>query len=493
MHTRKLVIFLVIVFVPSLLIRLYPVTSESFAHDAIISQQAADKGIAANAWDRRDTFQLRRYHPPLLSYIIIVNNAVLGGDEFRARLYSILAGALSCLMVAISIYAVGERDKAAVIGSVLGGWLICLLPVNLYISRSANWDTVYSLLYMCTLLFLSFYLNSPRFRTLVWAGMFAALTFLTCELGLIMLPVFMVVFVFDLRRGKRAQVLRKWGWMILLALVLITALWPAGLFKLNILRTLRYRYYDSSIVERNLPWYRFFTILFDQSPVYTFVAIAGVVTALFLLLQNRRRLGAQHIGEKGFFVPLLPFAVYVLTVLLLSFKQRLVYIHHIADLFPALTVVAMSAFVAASRKMTPFAKATGVALCFSAVILSGGGALDTDPHVVGPQEHPGFIGLRDFLKDHPDARTFYYYDYAMRFYLPYATVVSSPQPWWTKDKLNMVKRGDFDFVICDQTTLNDDFSTANAIARALYPEFEIVHTVYHRRTNEPVAWIFSRR
>ncbi len=492
MHTRKLVIFLVIVFVPSLLIRLYPVTSESFVYDAIVSQQAADRGIAANAWDRRDTYQLRRYHPPLLSYIIIVNNTVLGDDEFRARLYSILAGALSSLLVAISIYTVGGRDRAAAIGGVLGGWLICLLPVHMYISRSANWDAVYSLFYMCTLLILSLYLNSQRFRTLVWAGLFAALTFLTCELGLILLPIFAVVFVLDLRREKRAQVLRKWGGMILFALVLVTALWPAALFKLNFLRTLLYRYYDSAIFERNLPWYRFFKILFDQSPAYTFVAITGVVTALFLLFPNRRRLNARHIDEKGLSVHLLPFAMYAGMVLLLSFKQRLVYIHHIADLFPALTVVAMSAFVAAYRKMKPFAKAAGVALCFSAVILSGAAALDPDPDVVGPQEHPGFLGIRDFLKEHLEARTFYYYDYAMSFYLPDATVVSSPQRWWTKDKLNMVKKGGFDFVICDRTTLNDDFPTVDAIARVLYPEFQIVHTVYHRRTNEPVAWIFGR-
>lgn len=492
MLTRKLVIFLVIVFVPSLLIRLYPVTSESFTHDAIVSQMAANKGIAANAWDRGDTFLLRRSHPPLLSYIIIVNNAVLGGDEFHARLYSILAGALSCFMVAISVYIVGGRDKAAVIGGVLSGWLICFLPVNLYISRSANWDALYSLFYMCTLLFLSFYLNSPRFRTLAWAGAFAVLTFLTCELGLSLLPVFTVVFVFDLRRGKRAQVLRDWGGMVLLTLVLITALWPAGVFNINLLRTLRYRFYDSAIVERNLPWYRFYTILFDQAPAYTFVSVAGVTTALLLLLPNRRKRKNKQIDEKGFLVRLLPFAVYVLTVLLLSFKQRLVYIHHIADLFPALTVVAASAFVAVSRTMTPFARAAGAVICFSAVILNGVAAFDPNPRVVGPQEHPGFLGIRDFLKDHPEARTFYYYDYAVRFYLSDATVVSSPKPWWTKDKLNMVKGGDFDFVICDKTTLNDDFPTADTIANALYPEYEIIHTIYHRRTDEPVAWIFGR-
>jgi hypothetical protein len=492
MSKRSLLILIAIVFIPSLLIRLYPVTSESFTHDAIVSQMAADKGIAANAWDRGDVFHLRRYHPPLLSYIIIVNNAVFGSDEFRARLYSILAGSLSCLVVAISVYTIGGRDKAAMIGGVLSGWLICLLPVNLYISRSANWDGVYSLFYMCTLLFLLFYLINPSLRTLAWAGTFAALTFLTCELGMSLLPAFAVIFVFDLKRGKRVRVLRDWGMMVLLAFALITLLWPSGVFNLDLFRTLRFRFYDSVVIERNLPWYRFFTTLFVQAPAYTLVMAAGVVTALLLLLLNRRKPDARQIDTKGFLVRMLPFAIYVITALILSFKQRLVYIHHIADLFPALTVVAVSAFVTASRTMTLFARTTGTVLCFSAVILSGVSAFDTDPHVVGPQEHPGYLGIRDFLKDHPEARTYYHYDYAMRFYLPDAVVVGSPEPWWTKDKLNMVKDSDFDFVICDQTMLDEEFPTVGVFADALYPEFEIVRTIYHRRTNEPVAWIFGR-
>jgi len=492
MLKRNLLILIVIVFIPSLLIRLYPVTSESFTHDAIVSQMAAEKGIAANAWDRGDVFHLRRYHPPLLSYIIIVNNAVFGSDEFRARLYSILAGSLSCLVVAISVYTIGGRDRAAMIGGVLSGWLICLLPVSLYISRSANWDAVYSLFYMCTLLLLLFYLINPRFRTLAWVGTFAALTFLTCELGMSLLPVLAVIFLFDLRRGKRPRVLRDWGMMILFALVLTTVLWPSGTFKLDFLRTLRFRFYDSAVIERNLPWYSFFTILFDQAPAYTFVMAAGVVTAIVLLLLNRRKPDVRQIGAKGFLVRFLPFAIYVLTALILSFKQRLVYIHHIADLFPALTVVAVSAFVTVSRAITPTARTTGTALCFSAVILSGVSAFDTDPRVVGPQEHPGYMGIRDFLKDHWEAQTYYHYDYAMRFYLPDAIIVGSPKPWWTKDKLDMVKGDDFDFVICDQTMLDEDFPTVGVIADALYPEFELVHTIYHRRTNEPVAWIFGR-
>ena len=109
-HAALIIIFF-LVFVPSLLIRVYPLESESFQHDAIVSQLAAKEGVSANAWDRAPAYQQRRYHPPLLSYIIIINNGIFGGDDFNARVFSIIAGALACFVVGLSIFRLtGERS-----------------------------------------------------------------------------------------------------------------------------------------------------------------------------------------------------------------------------------------------------------------------------------------------------------------------------------------------------------------------------------------------
>ena len=170
MNSRHLVALVALVFLPALSIRLYPVTSESFQHDTIVSQVAAADGVAANAWDRPDTYENRRFHPPLLSYVIMTNNAVFGDDEYRARLFSIIAGALACLVVAISIYAILGNGTMSLAGAVFGGWMVGLLPVQLYVSRTANWDGLYSLLSACTLLGLCLHFKTPRLRTLVWTG-----------------------------------------------------------------------------------------------------------------------------------------------------------------------------------------------------------------------------------------------------------------------------------------------------------------------------------
>ena len=485
MNSRHLIALVALVFLPALSIRLYPVTSESFQHDTIVSQVAAADGVAANAWDRPDTYENRRFHPPLLSYVIMTNNAVFGGDEYRARLFSIIAGALACLVVAISIYAILGNGTMSLAGAVFGGWMVGLLPVQLYVSRTANWDGLYSLLSACTLLGLCLHFKTPRLRTLVWTGVFAALTLLTCELGLAMLPAFAAVFLYDLWRRPPRAVWRDWAIMSLVVMTVLTVLWPAGVLRLDYLRTLRFRLFDSSALESNRPWYRFYTILFDQAPAYTIVMVAGAAAWLVLLLWRRFRSGTR-------LLPLLPFVLYAVMVVLLSTRQRLVYIHHIADLFPPLTVVAVASLVAVLRKVAPWKRAVSVAAGVVAFVACTAAALNPDPRVVGPQEHPGFFGVRDFLAGQSGARPFYYYDYAMSYYLPGADVTSGERRW-TREALEELRRGEFDFVVCDWTMFNDQHPSVHEVAAALEPRYGIVNVVRHRRTGEAVAWIFARR
>ena len=79
-----------LVLAPAFIIRVHPVTSESFAYDAIVSQAAAHRGFIANALDRSGMLYERRGHPPLLSYVILLNNRLFGSDEFGTRIFSML-------------------------------------------------------------------------------------------------------------------------------------------------------------------------------------------------------------------------------------------------------------------------------------------------------------------------------------------------------------------------------------------------------------------
>jgi hypothetical protein len=183
--------------------------------------------------------------------------------------------------------------------------------------------------------------------------------------------------------------------------------------------------------------------------------------------------------------------LYALTIIILSTRQRLVYIHHIADLFPALTVVAVVALVAALQR-APSKRWPAAAIAVVIFLGCAAAAFNPDPRVVGPQEHAGYLGLRDFLAGQPGAATYYHYDYAMQYYLPGADVRSGGGRWWTPEELDELRRGEFDFVVCDWSMFDERYPSIQAVAEALEPVYEVIHVVRHRRTGEAAAWIFMR-
>ncbi|MCX5752523.1 MAG: glycosyltransferase family 39 protein [Candidatus Krumholzibacteria bacterium] len=264
------------VLAPAFVIRVLPVASESFAHDAIISQAAAHRGLAANALDRSGTLYERRGHPPLLSYVILLNNRLFGSDEFGARIFSMIAGALCCLAVSLSVLLILKDFDGRLAAALFGGLMLTLLPVHLYVSRTANWDAVYSLFVTCALLFLALHLSNPRLGHLFPAGAFACLALLTCELGLILAPAFAFALSMDLRKRPRRSVARDWGLCALASFALLLLLWPAAVFKLSLLKSILFRIRDNAESAQNLPWTSLYGELADQSPAFFIASVLGL-------------------------------------------------------------------------------------------------------------------------------------------------------------------------------------------------------------------------
>ncbi|GEM_PF-2000024 len=529
-------IILLVVLVPAFLIRLHPVTSESFQFDAVVSQISADRGIVANALDSRDTLFWRRYHPPLLSYIIIANNGIFGPGPFTSRLFSIIAGSLCCLAVSLSVLKILGHRRWSLAAALFGGWMICLLPVHLYISRTSNWDAAYSFFNVCSLLLLSLYLKRGTFGNLLTAGVFATLAFLTCEIGLLIVPAFLFTLFYDIRRRPGTVLIRNWLLLVLAAVLITAALWPAGIFRLNILRTIAFRVRDSAMVPRNLPWYMFYAVLFDQAPAFAvFSALSCMAVPFAARLERVRygpgtiitaagesesrggggKTGAGESGENngrvggkagagesrgdggryagGWLISAAPFWIYAATAFALSTVQRLVYIHHIADLFAPLTVVtACSAFVFLSAAGRGMRRAAAV-ISAAALALSIPAALNSNPDVVGPQEHPGFLGIRDFFENRLDARAYYHHHIVMSYYLPGMRFDAQKPGRWIPERVEAVKAIPYDFVVTDHSLFSPYYPDLASLSSALAPEYKLEHAVEHRRTGRPVAWIYSRR
>ncbi|UCF04675.1 MAG: glycosyltransferase family 39 protein [bacterium] len=481
-----------LVLLSALLIRLYPVESESFANDAIMSQMAAQKGFTANAMDRGDILSERRGHPPLLAYIIILNNRVFGSGPFSARLFSIIAGSLSCLAVFLAVALLTQGLHRRLIGALFGGWMVCFLPVHLYASRSSNWDAVYSLLALCSLIFVSRYIARGSRTHLVTAGVCAALAFLTCEIGLLLIPAFAVAFYFDIRRNPIGMVVRDWLCLAILVIAIVLFLWPAGILKFDIASTIRFRLYDSAIAKRNLPWFMFYIELYRQAPAFTIMAVFGIVSFLLMPFFQHGSSDRQKHGHASTFRTLLPFAVYIVSAFVVSLKNTLVWVHHITDMLPPLAVLFSVSIVIAAQALYRTGRIILLAACLTALAFSIPPAMTDDPDIVGPQEHPGFLGIADYFEDLPDARIYYYYADLMAYYLPQARFEGTPPRHWTAEKIQHVTETAYDYVVSDWSMVGAEYPDIFTISIALRPRYRLAHTVMHRRTGRPVAWIFSR-
>lgn len=484
MNLRSLLLVLVVL-VAATALRFHPSVSESFQYDAVTSQLAAAKGAWANAWDDDGAYELRRKHPPLLSYVILANNAVFGDDAYRARWFSILAGGLTAALVALAVLGHGRRLPAGAIeiGAVVAGLHVMVLPVHLYVSRTANWDALHALFAVAALAALARAVVAPAARWRLLAAACGALAFLTSEAAIALGPAVVAVVVIDLRRREGARV-RDWIPPAALAVGLVLLLWPAGILEANVGRTLLFRFRDSALTPRNAPWTHFYVELFRDAPA--FVAAIGLGAIGFVLTRRSPTSGAGGTA-------LLPWVVYALTVVVLSTRQRLVYLHHIVDLFPVVAVlvgVGVARLLAVSRSW----------LRRGAVVVAAGGflvgasldGLDDDPDRTGPQEHPGFLGVARYFSDHRDGSVYYYYVSTMALYDPDGGYEGRRPRDWTVPRIAEIRATGYDYVVSDWSMWSHDVPHENALGRALGPAYALDHTVRHRRTGEPVAWIFRR-
>lgn len=540
---------------------------ESFQYDALTSQMAAARGVIANAFDMFDTFALRRQHPPFLSYVILANNGLFGGGDFAACVFSIVSGALTCVVVALGVLvALGARRAAAAAGgarreppardidgnaraallpALFAGWLLAFLPVHLFVSRSANWDALYALFSTGALVLLARYAShepsrgTPSAKThpadvprpagrgaLYGASALTGLALVTSELGVFLAPSFLVALAVDARRMPHRELAARYATAAAIVLALVAALWPAGIFKLHLARTILQRAGDSVLAGRNHPWHTIYRDLFAQSPAFAIVSTIGFVAfapAIVRALVSLVRARAAARPER-FALALAPFWAYAAVAFLMSLRQSWVHIHLKNDMFPPLAILGACAFATfadsgvrrsagaepppqSARRSRRAARGVALAAGIALIAVSVHSATrTTDTMVVGPEEHPGYRGVAAFLAQRPETRAYYYYAPLVRFILAQRAggAPGAPQPpaapqieadatrAWTPEQISSVKTRAYDFVVSDFSFFDERYPDIDALAAAFAPEYTLAHAVAHRRTGEPVAWIFAR-
>jgi hypothetical protein len=232
----------------------------------------------------------------------------------------------------------------------------------------------------------------------------------------------------------------------------------------------------------------FYTELFQQSPAFTLFMVLGIAITLVVPIARtdlRTRFSSRVL------IATLPFWIYAAVTFALSLKERLVYVHHIVDMFPPLVIAVCMELGARVNERGASAKRWALGIGVAAVALSAVAAFNPDPEVVGPQEHPGWLGVSEALKNYPGARVYCYDTTVLGFYLPHASIESGGNRLWTLDDVANAKRGKYDFVVFDRAKLDKDYPRAEQLVGALAPEYHLKWVINHRRTKEPVAWVLA--
>lgn len=403
------------------ILRTMPMKSESLHWDAVDYVRASREGFLANWIDqghpgianlgkmfkldlpydktvmRRgvDVFWLRHFHPPMLAYVLRLQEKVLGFSDFKVRLYSILAGSLNCAFLVVAVWALRPTGILAIMSGVLAGVMLGATPYHLSVSRTASYHALFPLLVSLFLFALARGLDQRRFHWLGVAFGLGAVCLATFDWA-VLLPF---VLVGSMIIVKSPWLMWKRGLGLIISpsfvvacvgsTLLFAMLWPAGIVKADLFQGLAYNSLYSSFALNKTAgagshWWDVYVWYYRTGPVIAVLQLVGMVYVLQRALRGR---------ESGLWAWLL----FAMLFLLVSVRQRQVYVHYVSPLFPVGSVFAGVLAHDLGRRVPWRAGVLVPAILLLSCIASAVPKWHrpfTDPHEV-----PGFSQAAAFLRE----------------------------------------------------------------------------------------------
>jgi len=291
------------------------------------------RGLSDYIRQRDDITLYRHFHAPLYFYWLRVFQMLFGSQEFRVRWTS-----MTSLMLMASIFYFGSFALLGRAGRLLGmlaAGLLLMSPTNIETARWISPHSLYSACSLATLLFLAKLVQTNDLRFLFGSLVCLGLALATIEYApLLVLVLLMTVYL------RRSALFPRWSpkelfrfWLLCGAMILfeIAAFWPAGLYKLDIVKNYLFFLYFATIRSHaaygteslaHLWWARIVS-----SPVEYFVLIS--MSCYFLYLFWRRRAPLE----------LTPFFLYATLMFLTTLRNRSESAYYVSSLVAALDFV----------------------------------------------------------------------------------------------------------------------------------------------------------
>lgn len=312
--------------------------SEGLTLDEADYALAARQGIIANMFDNGNTRYLRHYHGPVVPYLIRISTFVLEENEHAIRLPSRIFGILTCILLFWGcIYIFGKSGtKIGFLASIS----LAIMPTYIQVSGVANMHPLTTFLMLATffLTVRTVQTENPVFLYML-AGVLGIM-FATMEYGFV--ASFIVAIVFLVTKNRffslykfRLKVSTSLLWAAFIAFGTLLILWPAGLFRLNLVRNLlyylRYSGHGHQIlfqgeVIRQVPGWAYLYWFLEIAPVWLFLSLASILFLIYLIIKHKNELHYRILG------------IYTIILLIVLLKQHIMSARYAIYLIPFLCI-----------------------------------------------------------------------------------------------------------------------------------------------------------
>jgi hypothetical protein len=321
------------------------------------------RGLSAYIRQTNDITLYRHFHGPLFFYCLSVWRSLFGPGESVVRWTSFLSLMLTAVVVYVGSFTLADKRKRLV--AVLATGFLVLSPTNVEGARWALPHGLYSVFAMATL-FLAAKLVQTGDLRYVYRAMFAlSFAFLTIEYAPL-LAVVLAVSVFLRRRElfgdlARKEVLRCTLRIVIIPVVVVGVLWPAGVYKLSLLKTYIFFSYIATIRNQAYgadPLGQVWWTRFTSSPVEYSLLLFFTGYSVYLFFREHQLL------------PLQPFFLYALLMFLTTIRNHSGAAIHVLTLVTALGVISAFAISLTLRQMSQIKMSISAAIVLLGLIFN---------------------------------------------------------------------------------------------------------------------------
>lgn len=313
--------------------------------------------LSTSIRSRGDVLFYRHWHGPLYYYWMVAAAPRFGHDEAAMHRFALIFPALAFVLVYCGLRTLIPRGQGQV-AALLFGFLYLFSYSNVRTASMLGPHSLFVLLCLAVALSLAKLAATGRLAYW-WAAVgSAALAAATLEIGVILVPVLAAVCWIERGGAFAGWRLRRWLRFSALSLALflgvLTAVWPAAIFKLSILKAVLFMTYLA--VFRRSAWgdVGFFESWWNRlagSPIEWLLVLAGL--AVFVRYRRDLRVAAPALVLAGLMLAA------VLRVVSADYRYMSVY-------FPALQLAAAIALARALAGWRPVAAgALLVAACLA--------------------------------------------------------------------------------------------------------------------------------